>query len=277
MRLDNGRPGAGLNFTPAPAPAVPTYHEITQEPSAYSYSVSAEQFASHVAVIAKHSPPAPPLPQISFDDGVQSQYRNALPILRQHSVAATFFVNAGLIGVVPEYMDWAQLEETFRLGHRVQSHGWSHAYLPECSDIQLKEELQRPKCTLEDRLGTMVDEISMPGGRWDRRVLEACARAGYRRVYISEPWVRTAASMGVEVVGRFMVLSAMGADELERTLNARGAAVLLARARYRFKQQVKSLIGPKLYHRLWLALSGYNRFAVDSQRTPELEFREKTK
>ncbi|MGO9441003.1 MAG: polysaccharide deacetylase family protein, partial [Terriglobales bacterium] len=66
------------------------------------------QFAAHVAVIAKQKPPVRALPRITFDDGVQSQFRHALPILRQNSVAATFFVNTGLIGVVPEYMDWAQ-------------------------------------------------------------------------------------------------------------------------------------------------------------------------
>ncbi len=274
MRAENSSIGTGS----APGPVViPTYHEITEETSSYSYSVTAAQFAAHVAVIAKQRPPARSLPRITFDDGVQSQYRHALPILRQHSVAATFFVNTGLIGVVPEYMDWAQLEETFRLGHRVQSHGWSHACLPECSDVQLEEELRRSKGMLEDRLGTVVDEISMPGGRWDRRVLEACARAGYRRVYLSDPWARSAANTGVEAVGRLMVRSTMGSGELARALNARGATVMLARARYHLKERVKGLIGQGLYHRLWLALSGYNKFAADNQRTPDLNFRHKPK
>jgi len=266
----------GSTTTSGPA-VIPTYHEITEENSSYSYTVTAAQFAAHVAVIAKQKPPVRALPRITFDDGVQSQYRHALPILRQNSVAATFFVNTGLIGVVPEYMDWAQLEETFRLGHRVQSHGWSHAYLPDCSDVQLDEELRRSKGTLEDKFGAVVDEISMPGGRWDRRVLDACARTGYRRVYLSDPWARSAANTGVEVVGRLMVRSTMGGEELERALNARGATLLMARTKYRLKEQIKGLIGHGLYHRLWLALSGYNKFADDNQRTPELNFRQKPK
>lgn len=258
------------------ASVIPAYHEITEENSGYSYSVTAEQFAAHMAVVAKHQPAAS-RPLITFDDGVQSQFLHGLPAMRQNSVTATFFVNAGLIGVVSEYMDWTQLAETLRHGHRIQSHGWSHAYLPDCSDAQLEEELRRSKGTLEEKLGIMVDEISMPGGRWDRRVLEACARAGYSRVYLSDPWARSSAQTGVEVVGRLMVRSTMGSQELEKALNAHGAGVLAARARYRVKEGIKGLLGHKLYHRLWLALSGYNQFANDTQRTPELNFRRKSK
>ena len=275
MRAESSRTGEGFNSS-GPA-VIPAYHEITEEDSSYSYSLTAAQFAAHVAVIAQQKPSARSLPRITFDDGVQSQYRHGLPAMRQNSVTATFFVNAGLIGVVPEYMDWTQLAETLRQGHRIQSHGWSHAYLPDCSDAQLEDELRRSKGTLEEKLGSVVDEISMPGGRWDRRVLEACARAGYRRVYLSDPWARSNARTGVEVVGRLMVRSTMSSLELEKALNARGAKVLAARARYRVKEGIKGALGHKLYHRLWLALSGYNQFAEDNQRTPELNFRQQPK
>jgi len=254
---------------------IPTYHEITEESSGYSYSVTAEQFAAHMAIVAKHGP-ATGRPLITFDDGVQTQYHYGLPAMRENSVTATFFVNSGLIGVVPEYMTWEQLADTLRQGHCIQSHGWSHAYLPDCSDAKLEEELRRSKETLRQKLGIEVDEISMPGGRWDRRVLEACARAGYRRVYLSDPWARSKAQTGVEVVGRLMVRSNMCTAELEKALNARGAGVLLARARYRAKEAIKGALGHKFYHRLWLALSGYNQFANETQRTPELNFRRKS-
>ncbi|MGO9209592.1 MAG: hypothetical protein ACLP2H_05685, partial [Terriglobales bacterium] len=69
----------------ASGPAViPTYHEITEDSASYSYTVTAAQFAAHVAVIAKQKPPVRALPRITFDDGVQSQFRHALPILRQN-------------------------------------------------------------------------------------------------------------------------------------------------------------------------------------------------
>jgi peptidoglycan/xylan/chitin deacetylase (PgdA/CDA1 family) len=216
-------------------------------------------------------------PQITFDDGVQSQFRFGLPAMQQNSVTATFFVNAGMIEVVPEYMTWEQLRETLRQGHRIQSHGWSHAYLPDCADAQLDEELRRSKQTLEDKLGTLVDEISMPGGRWDSRVIKACAQAGYRRVYLSDPWVRYNSEPAIEVVGRLMVRSTRSSQELEKALKARGFSVTAARARYRAKEAIKSFMGHSLYHRLWLALSGYNRFANQTQRTPELDFRQKPK
>jgi peptidoglycan/xylan/chitin deacetylase (PgdA/CDA1 family) len=155
----------------------------------------------------------------------------------------------------PEFMTWNQLRELVSEGHSVQSHGWSHRVLEECSDHQLREELERSKQTIEDRLATPVDAISIPHGRWDSRVLESCAAAGYKRVYISDPWMQPHSRHGLAIAGRYMVRRSMRADQLRRLLNHDPAYIAFLRSRYRVKENLRRVLGEAAYHRLWCLLA----------------------
>jgi len=101
-----------------------------------------------------------------------------LPLLEKHGCKAIFFVIAGRIGRQNDFMTWTQLREILSLGHRVEAHGWSHTFLTDCSDYQLTLELNQSKQSIEDRLGTRVEALSAPHGRWNRRVASECVRAG---------------------------------------------------------------------------------------------------
>ncbi len=120
----------------------------------------------------------------------------------------------------------------------------------------MTNELQRSKKTLEDRLGIGVEALSVPGGRWNRRVLKACTRAGYKRVYVSDPWMRPWECDGVEVLGRLMVRRTINAQELRQLVLAKGTAVLAFRIQYLAKETVKRLLGDRIYHRLWHFFAG---------------------
>ena len=48
------------------------------------------------------------------------------------------------------------------------------------SDARLREELERPKKELAERLGQPVGAFAYPQGDYDERVVEAAKRAGYR-------------------------------------------------------------------------------------------------
>jgi hypothetical protein len=120
---------------------------------------------------------------------------------------------------------------------------------------------------LEDKLGTLVGEISVPGGRWNRRVIKACAEAGYRRVYVSDPWV--AENMfGIQVIGRFMVRRTTMATELLKVIQQNRYALAKMRVRSQIKEAIVGLVGDGLYHRLWCRLTGYNEFEAARQHGP---------
>ena len=121
------------------------------------------------------------------------------------------------------------------------------------------------KHAIEDRLGTGVEEISIPGGRWNTRVLRACADAGYRNVYVSEPWMASE-MFGVRVLGRFMVRNNTSLGQLERIVRGDRATLRKMKMRSQIRKGIVSLVGDDRYHRLWCRLTGYNEFEQARQQ-----------
>jgi peptidoglycan/xylan/chitin deacetylase (PgdA/CDA1 family) len=246
----------------AVARAVIAYHEIMPE-STYAYCVTSAAFAEHLCLFG--SQPEQHRPLITFDDGEQSQFQNALPLLADYGVQATYFVTPGLIGSATKFLGWDELKALQAAGHSIQSHGWSHKFLTFCSDIELAHELRASKQLLEVMLGNAVEEISIPGGRWDRRVITACARAGYRRVYVSDPWVEAAIS-GVQVIGRFMARRTTTMAELRKIVDRDPNALWQLKVRSQVRHGLVGLLGDSLYHRLWCRLTRYNDFEAARQQ-----------
>ena len=234
-----------------------TYHELVARDCKYLYSSSCDQLRWHLQVLREcfGAPGAGSSLPVSFDDGHASHYRYALPLLEEFSQKAIFFALAGYMGGRPQSMTWPQLRELVSLGHQVQSHGWSHIPLTHCDDETLRAELTKSKATLEDKLAHPVDSISIPFGRWNRKVLDACACAGYTHVYISNPFLTSTARRGVVLHGRLMVQRNFDAADLRRFLAAGSASWLTMRAKTQTKRIARSLVGDRLYHALWCKLA----------------------
>src|SRR5262249_9720543 len=135
----------------------------------------------------------------------------------------------------------------------------SHRFLTQCRDLDLERELVRSKKTIEDRLGVSVEALSAPGGRWDHRVLRACARAGYKCLYVSDPWGHAARREGIELRGRLMVRRKMSALRLRKLLSGSPGYHLVSHTQYRLKESFRRLVGDRVYHRLWCGLAGWDR------------------
>lgn len=126
---------------------------------------------------------------LTFDDGLESIYINALPILEKFGYKATIFCVAGYGG---KKADWdvyrgnAHLTEKMifelsSLGHEIGSHTLTHACLPFLKDADLLYELKKSKDILEDITGQEVTSISFPHGSWNARVWRTAQEAGYRK------------------------------------------------------------------------------------------------
>ena len=240
------------------------YHEVMTE-SRYAYCVTAASFAEQLRLLDSLKKTKSVNSPITFDDGEQSQFHNALPLLAEHGFKATYFVTPGLIGTAAKFLGWDDLRALQAAGHSVQSHGWSHKFLTFCSEAELAHELRASKQSLEDNLVSAVEEISVPGGRWDQRVIEACAAAGYRRVYVSDPWVEAEIG-GVEVIGRFMVRRTTTIPELEKIVAKDRRVLRKLRLRSQLRESLVGVLGDSLYHRLWCRLTGYNDFEAARQQ-----------
>lgn len=122
--------------------------------------------------------------RITFDDGNASDLEIALPALLEREMTASFFVCAGRVGT-RGYLDASAVRQLLGAGMGVGSHGMHHVDWRKLDNAKLHVEIVDAKHMLEEICGSSIDEISIPFGSYDRRVLTKLKSAGYRRAYTS--------------------------------------------------------------------------------------------
>ncbi len=248
------------------------YHELRRSAAAYSYVTGDGLFREHADLYSGLLAAASPVtPVITFDDGHESNFTLAAPVLEARGLTAHFFITVGWTSTRPGYMDWSQIRTLQQAGHSIGAHGWSHIFLTRCTDAQLQIELSRARLTLEDHLGVPVTTMSLPGGRANRRVFQACRAAGYNRVFTSAP--RSEPVPPGFTVGRLNIRGDMQPDWLARIFTP--SSPLLARIvlKHRFKTAAQSVLGDRLYARLWSVVNRQeNGRDSDAQPGPDGAF-----
>lgn len=233
------------------------YHELRQEGSPYAYVTEASAFEQQVAFFAEllAKPAAGSLsPALTFDDGYRSDCELAAPILQKHGLRAHFFITAGWTGKLAAYMDWVQLRTLAAAGMSVGAHGWSHTLLTHCTDAELDRELRGAREALEQGLGQAVTTLSLPGGRADARVFDACAATGYTQVFTSVPRAEEMNNAPVHV-GRLNVRGGADLAWFERVLAADEKALHTLERKEHLKAVARGLLGDRLYARAWALLN----------------------
>jgi len=227
------------------------YHKLRGEPAAYSYVTSTALFQQHLDIClqARQAEGSRLWPEITFDDGHLSNHDLAAPALESRHMTAQFFITAGWTGAKPGYMGWPELRALHASGHRIGAHGWSHTLLTHCNHRELEMELVRPRLVLEDKLGGAITTMSLPGGRANARVLAACRKAGYSRVFTSIPKAQ-AEPLG-EIIGRLNVLGEVQPEWLAKVLDPASGMLAALERRQHIKDLAKSLLGDRLYGRVW--------------------------
>ncbi len=227
------------------------YHELRPTPSSYTYVLPCEDFEKQVELFAQMQQAKSPSvrPEVTFDDGHISNYEYALPILQRHNVQAHFFITVGWTAQRPGYMDWNHLRALHQAGQIIGAHGWSHTLLTHCSKEQLQKELVDARKALQDHLSADVTTMSLPGGRFNRQVLEACHEAGYTQVFTSIPR-KEPVPPGSEI-GRINILATMTLPWLTSLLQPQSPTLAKLEQRDRIKSAAKSLLGDRLYTSLW--------------------------
>jgi hypothetical protein len=251
--LDESTPEAPAR--PLPRKLHLLYHEVTLCRNEYSYSIEREQFERHLDLFVqlRKSEQLDLSPELTFDDGHITNFDCALPVLQSRGLVARFFITAGWTGTRAGYMGWPELRSLHASGQRIGAHGWSHTLLTHCTKKQLDQELGGARSLLEDKLGAPVTTMSLPGGRYNQRVLAACREAGYSRIYTSEPSAER--DPNSDTVGRLNIRGDMTTEWLQ-SLFQPGSRVLSGLERqYRVKTAAKSLLGDRLYEKLWAVLN----------------------
>ena len=122
---------------------------------------------------------------ITFDDGHETNYFNALPILNEFGFKAEFFITADWIDN-PGFMNRKQLLLLKENGMSVQSHALTHNFLTTLNDERLVSELTNSKEKIKQIINSDVKYLSYPGGRYDDRTEKFVSQAGYQGSCISD-------------------------------------------------------------------------------------------
>lgn len=113
---------------------------------------------------------------LTFDDGFESFYTSAFPVLCRLGFPATVFVVVDYVGRKNNWpgqpswvetrplMNWRQLSELSRHGIAIGSHTLTHPILSELDSEGLWREIYLSKARLEERLGGCVQAFSYPYG-----------------------------------------------------------------------------------------------------------------
>jgi peptidoglycan/xylan/chitin deacetylase (PgdA/CDA1 family) len=230
------------------------YHELRPTRSDYSYALQTVEFEKQLDFFLKLRGGTSTLwPEITFDDGHISNFEYALPSLRSRNINAHFFITAGWTGKKPGYMGWQELQALTEAGQVIGAHGWSHTLLTHCNATELHHELTDARHTLEDHLGISITTMSLPGGRFNRRILDSCYEAGYTQVFTSIP--KAEQDDTARTIGRLNIRGNMTLDWMAKLFQPKEKLLSSLERQYHRKAAAKALLGDSLYERLWSILN----------------------
>jgi peptidoglycan/xylan/chitin deacetylase (PgdA/CDA1 family) len=117
---------------------------------------------------------------LSFDNGYESHFNAALPVLRRLHWAAV--ENIQLSGLPRDQggLSHEALRRLLAAGWELDTQGFTHADLVRLGPVELRHEVAASRRVLQRRWHVPVHWFCYPSGHYDRRVVAAVRRAGYR-------------------------------------------------------------------------------------------------
>lgn len=139
-------------------------------------TISLETFRRH------QGDPETPLPEkpimISFDDGYLDNYLNAVPLLRQYGLTASFFIITSLVGT-EDRLATGHIREMSANGMSIGSHTVSHRELGAMGIEEAANELSLSRYFLEGMLQKPVEFIAYPKGSFNESTGTVARQTGY--------------------------------------------------------------------------------------------------
>jgi peptidoglycan/xylan/chitin deacetylase (PgdA/CDA1 family) len=128
---------------------------------------------------------AKPFPErtlvLTFDDGYETTYKEAFPLLQKLGMTATVFLATGNLAekrgseFLPtltgrKMLSWDNIREMNRAGIEFGSHTLTHPDLTRMSMARVNREVHESKTILEDKLGSEVFAFAYPFGYHTRTI-----------------------------------------------------------------------------------------------------------
>ncbi|MBE0448467.1 MAG: S-layer homology domain-containing protein [Actinobacteria bacterium] len=224
-------PGTGNDIYYTDKFAILTYHHIDDKED--NYTISLERFIEQLDTLKKLGYNFISLEQttdflegkgtlpvnaivVTFDDGRDSFYRYAYPVLKQRSIPASMFVVVSYVGTGRDEMrklSWQEMKEIQDDGFSFYSHTYgSHYYIvvdangakaPALSGpayrsdgssetqgefrSRVEKDLREAKELLETNLGQRVEYLALPFGIADDEAISIAQKLGYTYILTTKP------------------------------------------------------------------------------------------
>ncbi len=175
------------------------YHEVADEVAgedeANLYSVSPDQFEQQLIYLKNsgyHSVslhevyeawqgravlPSKPI-VITFDDGYEDNYTQALPLLEKYGFSSTVFIIVNKIGE-NDYLSWDEVRAMQAQHTEIGSHTLNHVSLGETASPDKQQEIVESKRLIEGEIHRPVEFLAYPYGSYDPECFALLAEAGY--------------------------------------------------------------------------------------------------
>ena len=120
---------------------------------------------------------------ITFDDGYQTVYEKAFPVLQNYGMIATIFLTVGEMGRVKHrerlpslegrsMLNWHEIQEMKQWGIEFGAHTLTHPDLTRLPLDRVRTEICDSKAIIENALNAPVSSFAAPYSRYDNRSLE---------------------------------------------------------------------------------------------------------
>lgn len=173
------------------------YHSIPED--------QRQRFAKQLDVLLRYATPTAlsgdvelrtgvHLAAVTFDDGFQNVYENAMPELKKRQIPVVMFVIAdafgkafGPLGHSEKVMSLDQLQSLPEELVTIGSHTLTHPMLSTLSEDEARQEIGGSRTKLESTLNRKIRLFSFPFGCFNEQLVELCKEAGYSRVFTTLP------------------------------------------------------------------------------------------
>ncbi len=111
-----------------------------------------------------------PMISVTFDDGWESIYANAIPLLDKYDIPTTQFIIAGAASQKePGYMNFNQIKALAKSGHEIASHSLGHCDQTTLSDEDLDHDSKKSKTILSDAGFEWSLGFAYPYGKYNQK------------------------------------------------------------------------------------------------------------
>lgn len=200
------------------------YHDIVtpddkssgfQNNNAFQYKVEEKAFEEQVKALQGKDV------VFTFDDGGESLYTNAVPLLEKYGFKGLFFISTKYIGS-PGFLSAEQIKALAAKGHIIGSHTHTHPEIfTKLTNQEIQNEWEMSAQALKSILGNRDFPASIPNGYISKKVLDAAIQCKFKTIYTSQPTTKTKTYNGCEMLGRYIVLNGMPTEDVLQMVSSK--------------------------------------------------------